>query len=64
MGILDWFKNRPGQFDPDRISEEMVRRAVDNAIALTNPRIKLLPNCHKRLTPAVEKTIEFLRAQV
>ena len=64
MGILDWFKNRPGQFDPDRISEEMVRGAVDNAIALTNPRIKLLPNCHKRLTPAVEKTIEFLRAQV
>jgi hypothetical protein len=59
MGILDWFKNRPGQFDPDRVSDEMVRWAVDKAITLTNPRLKLLPNCHKRLTPAVETTIEF-----
>jgi hypothetical protein len=64
MGILDWFKNRPGQFDPDRVSEEMVRGSVEKAIALTNPRLKLLPNCHKRLAPAVENTIEFLRAQV
>jgi hypothetical protein len=64
VGILDWFKNRPGQFDPDRVSEEMVRGIVEKAIALTNPRLKLLPKCHKRLTPAVEHTIEFLRAQV
>jgi len=64
MGILDWFKNRPGQFDPDRVSEEMVRGTVEKAIALTNPRLKLLPNCYKRLTPAVEHSIEFLRAQV
>jgi hypothetical protein len=28
MGILDWFKNRPAQFDPDRVSDEMVRAAV------------------------------------
>ena len=64
MGILDWFKNRPGQFDPDRVSEEMVRGTVEKAITLTNPRLKLLPNCYKRLTPAVEHSIEFLRAQV
>ena len=60
MGILDWFKNRPGQFDPARVSEEMVRGAVDKAIALTNPRLKLLPNCHKRLAAAVENSIELL----
>ncbi|EXI86265.1 MAG: hypothetical protein AW11_03042 [Candidatus Accumulibacter regalis] len=64
MGILDWFKNRPAQFDPDRVSDEMIRGAVDKAIALTNPRLKLLPHCHKRLTPSVETTIEFLRALV
>ncbi len=64
MGILDWFKNRPAQFDPDRVSDEMVRWAVEKAITLTNPRLKLLSNCHKRLTPAVETTIGFLRAQV
>ena len=64
MGILDWFKNRPGQFDPDRVSDEMVQGAVEKAIALTNPRLKLLPDCYKRLTPAVETTIEFLCAQV
>ena len=64
MGILDWFKNRPAQFDPDRVSDEMIRGAVDKAIALTNPRLKLLPHCQKRLTPSVETTIEFLRALV
>ena len=64
MGILDWFKNRPDQLDPERVSGEMVQEAVEKAITLTNPRLKLLPNCHKRLAPAVETTIEFLRAQV
>jgi hypothetical protein len=64
MGILDWFKNRAGEFDPDRASDELVRWAVEKAITLTNPRLKLLSDCHKRLTPAVETTIAFLRAQV
>jgi hypothetical protein len=64
MGILDWFTNRQGQFDPDRVSAEMVDWAVEKAIALTNPKLKLLPTCRKRLAPAVETTIRFLRAQV
>ncbi|MFZ4538007.1 hypothetical protein [Propionivibrio sp.] len=63
MGILDWFKNRPGQYDPDRVSGELIQWAVEKAITLVNPRLKLLPNYHKLLTPAVETTIEFLRAQ-
>ena len=62
MGILDWFKNRPAQFDPDRISEELIRGAVDKAITVTNPRLTVLPSCQKRLAPAVESSIEFLRA--
>lgn len=64
MGILDWFKNRQGQFDPDRVSEEIVDWAVEKAIALTNPKLKLLPTCRKRLAPAIGTTIKFLRAQV
>jgi hypothetical protein len=63
MGILDWFKNRPGQYDPDRVSDELVQWGVEKAMTLTNPRLKLLPTCQKRLTPAVATTIEFLRAQ-
>jgi hypothetical protein len=64
MGILDWFKNRPGQFDPQRISAETVQWAVEKAVALTNPRLKLLPDYRQHLAPAVATTIEFLRAQV
>ena len=64
MGILDWFKNRQGRFDPDGVSEEVVDWAVGKAITLTNPRLKLLPACHKRLAPAIETTIKFLRTQL
>ena len=64
MGILDWFKHRAGRFDTDRVSEEMVRWAVDKAITLTNPRLKVLPNCHKRLASSVETTIRFLQGLV
>ena len=64
MGILDWFKNRAGQFNADRISDEMVEWAVDKAITLTNPRLKLLPSYHKRLAPSVETTIKFLQGLV
>ena len=63
MGILDWFKKRPGKFDPDRVSDEMIDWAVEKAITLTNPRLKLLPASSRRLAPAAETTIKFLRAQ-
>jgi hypothetical protein len=64
MGIVDWFKNRSDQLDPDRVSDEMIQWAVEKAITLTNPQLKLLPGCRKRLAPAVETTIKFLRAQI
>ena len=64
MGILDWFMNRPAQFDTGRVSETMVRRATEKAIALTNPRLSVLSSCHARLAPAVSTTIRYLRAMV
>lgn len=63
MGILDWFKNRPGQFNLNQTQNEPVRWAIDRAITLTNPRLKLIPGFEKRLESAVEKTIDYLRAQ-
>ena len=63
MGILDWFKNRPDQFNLDKGSDEAVQWALDKAITLINPRLKLLPDCEQRLSPAVENTMNYLRAQ-
>ena len=60
MGILDWFKNRPAHFDPDHVSDETRRWAIDKAISLTNPRLKLLPNCTRNLAPAVDTTLRYL----
>lgn len=64
MGILGWFKNRPDHFDPDRVTDEMRRWAIDKAITLTNPRLKLLPSCEKQLASAVDTTIDYLRSLV
>ena len=64
MGILGWFMNRPAPFDTGRVSETMVRRATEKAIALTNPRLSVLSSCHARLAPAVSTTIRYLRAMV
>ena len=64
MGILDWFKNRQGQFDSDHVSPEMMDWAVEEAVTVTNPKLKLLPDCRKRLMPAIEATARFLRPQL
>lgn len=64
MGILDWFVDRPAQFDADRRSEETVQRAIDKAVQLTNPRLKLVRDYRGRLRPAVEAAIDHLRALV
>ena len=61
MGILDWFKNRSPQFDPDPGSEEMIVWAIDKAASLTNPRLKLVHSFQERLAPAVETSIHYLR---
>ena len=44
MGILDWFMNRPAQFDSDQVSEAMLKQATEKAITLTNPRLNVLPS--------------------
>ncbi|MCM8594985.1 hypothetical protein [Accumulibacter sp.] len=64
MGILDWFKNRPAQFETDGVSEDTIRRATEKAITLTNPRLSVVPAYQKRLAPAVAKSIEFLREAI
>jgi hypothetical protein len=51
-----------GAIRPGWCLRRMMRGAVDKAITVTNPRLTVLPSCHRRLTPAVETTIEFLRA--
>lgn len=64
MGIIDWFKNRPAQFDSDRLSGAMLRAATEKAIMLTNPRLNVLPSCHARLAPVVGTAIAFLQEMV
>ena len=61
MGILDWFKNRPSALDADRRSAETCLRAIDKAVTLANPRLKVLSSYQERLAPAVETTIAYLR---
>jgi hypothetical protein len=64
MGILDWFKTRPSHFEADVASGEELQKAIDKALMLTNPRLKLLRGYSERLTPAVQTSIEYLRDQV
>ena len=61
MGILDWFKNRPSQFDPDRLSDEMSLRAIDKAVTLTNPSLKLLPAYQERLAKGASTSVRYIR---
>ena len=62
--MLDWFKNRSAQFDPERLTEELRLRAINKAVTLTNPRLKLLDNYQDCLTPVIETSIHYLRSIV
>ena len=64
MGILDWFKNRPSQFDPDRLSDEMSLRAIDKAVTLTNPSLRLLPDYQTRLERGAGISVRYIRELV
>ena len=64
MNILDWFKNRPTHFDPEGLSDEMIERAIDKAVTLTNPSLKIVPSYRERLAPAVEISVRYLREKV
>jgi hypothetical protein len=61
MGLLDWFINRPAQFDPDALSDEAVAKAIDKAITLTNPRLKLVDGYQERLRGPVKQCVDYLR---
>lgn len=64
MGILDWFKNRPSPSNGDSVSDELTQRAIDKAVTLTNPRLKLVRAYQERLAPAVAHSIDYLRETV
>ena len=74
MGILDWFKNRsslfdadrrsgsrPAQFEAERRANEMTLQAIDKAVTLTNPRLKLVRSYQERLAPAVDNSVRYIR---
>lgn len=64
MGILDWFKNRPSQFDPEDPSDEVLLKAIDKAVTLTNPRLRLLRSCQEQLAPCVRRSLDYLREEM
>lgn len=64
MGILDWFKSRPSFFEPDRLSDDTTTRAIEKAVTLTNPRMKLIHSYRERLAPAVDISVQYLREMV
>ncbi len=64
MGILDWFKSRPAQVDPDPVSDEIVSKAVEKAVSLTNPRLKLLRSYDERLAVPVKGCVSYLREKM
>jgi hypothetical protein len=61
MGIIDWFKNRTGQFDGDGLPEETIRWAADKAVALTNPKLRMISNWQKQLSPSIVNAIRFMQ---
>ena len=64
MGLLDWFKNRPSQIDPEGVSDDLTLRAIDKAVSLTNPRLRLLRAYQQRLAPAVQTSLAYLRSRI
>ena len=64
MGILDWFKNRPSPANGDGLSAELTRRAIDKAVSLANPRLKLVPAYQESLAPAVAVSFDYLHDMV
>jgi hypothetical protein len=61
MGILDWFKNRSAPSAAKPLPDEDVAQAIDKAVTLTNPRLKLLGSCEETLRGPVEKCVVRLR---
>jgi len=64
MGILDWFKNRPSPVNGDCLSDDITLRAIDKAVTLANPRLKLVPAYQESLAPAVAASLGYLRDTV
>lgn len=64
MGILDWFKSRPAQSDLGHQADEDLLKALDKAVTLINPRLKLVPAYRDVMIPAVKVCVSTLREMV
>lgn len=64
MGILDWFKSRPAQSDLGHQADEDLLKALDKAVTLVNPRLKLVPVYRDVMIPAVKVCVSALREMV
>ncbi len=64
MGILDWFINRPAHFNIDQKSAELCEQALEKALLIVNPKLKLLGNYRARLLPAIKISVDYLREKV
>ena len=64
MGILDWFKSRPAPAAPDPVSDEIVSKALEKAVSLTNPRLKLIRSYQDRLVIPVKGCVSYLREKI
>jgi hypothetical protein len=63
MGLFDrLFERRRGR--PDADEAQIVQRAAERAAEVVEPRLTLLPRYVERLRPALETTIEHIRATV
>lgn len=61
MGILDWFKTRPVQFERGQEADAELLKAIDKAVTLTNPLLKLVHSYQEALKPAVKTSSDYLR---
>ncbi len=64
MSILDWFKNKVSPADPQLGRDIFVPQALEKALTLTNPKLKLLDGHQEKLLPAVETSIAYVRGLV
>ncbi|MFN7571485.1 MAG: hypothetical protein ACK5TK_08535 [Betaproteobacteria bacterium] len=63
MGLFDrLFERRRGR--PEADEDDIVKLAAERAAEIVDPRLKLLPRYVERLRPALETTIEHIRATV
>jgi len=64
MGLLDWFKNRSEQFSSDAPDEVRLTKAIEKAVTLTNPRMKLVDDYLEKLRGPAGRSVDYLRTKL